>query len=185
MRVVFQIHQAAAAASACVYAFGIPGRTTCPQCTCARHPRIKTSKNPWSSTGAASDPHLQSSFGGVRCLRTMLGDWVLTTVCILPASISRQWLSMSHDRWKEASQVFSFPFPHLGRLGFCNAASRATDFLGIFADGPDCEKCALRFGAPTRSPKAAFARVFTIESLSLLQYEEDPHSCMAWRFGCF
>ncbi|CAE7741907.1 NEDD4L [Symbiodinium microadriaticum] len=29
----------------------------------------------------------------------------------------------------------------LNRLGFCNAASRATDFLGIFADGPDCEKC--------------------------------------------
>lgn len=27
------------------------------------------------------------------------------------------------------------------RLGFCNAASRATDFLGIFADGANCEKC--------------------------------------------
>ena len=26
------------------------------------------------------------------------------------------------------------------RLGFCNAASRATDFLGIFADGAGCEK---------------------------------------------
>lgn len=46
----------------------------------------------------------------------------------------------------------------LNRLGFCNAASRATDFLGIFADGANCEK------------------VFTIKSISLLQYEEDPQS---------
>ncbi|CAJ1414733.1 unnamed protein product [Effrenium voratum] len=45
----------------------------------------------------------------------------------------------------------------LNRLGFCNAASRATDFLGIFADGGD-------------------EKMFRIESLSLLQYEEDPQS---------
>ena len=74
------------------------------------------------------------------------------------------------------------PFSSHWRLGFCNAASRATDFLGILADGPDCEKWALhRFAAQSAVTESAFARVFTIESLSLLQYEEDPHS--TW-LGC-
>ncbi|CAE7027268.1 yki, partial [Symbiodinium sp. CCMP2456] len=91
--------------------------------------------------------------------------------------IHQDHLSAMHLCKTSSDKIFEKSL-ELNRLGFCNAASRATDFLGIFADGPDCEKWALhRFGAPTRSPKAAFARVFTIESLSLLQYEEAIACC--------
>eukprot|EP00439_Symbiodinium_sp_Y106_P045435 s5559_g5.t1 len=95
--------------------------------------------------------------------------------------IHQDHLSAMHLCKTSSDKIFEKSL-ELNRLGFCNAASRATDFLGIFADGPDCEKWALhRFAAQSAVTESAFARVFTIESLSLLQYEEDPHS--PW-LGC-
>ena len=53
-----------------------PRRTTCQQCTCARHPRTKSSKSLWSSTGAASDLRRQNSFGGFAVFELFWVDWV-------------------------------------------------------------------------------------------------------------
>ncbi|CAE7211713.1 yki [Symbiodinium pilosum] len=57
--------------------------------------------------------------------------------------IHQDHMSTMHLCKTSSEKVFEKTL-ELNRLGFCNAASRATDFLGIFADGSDCEKCAWR-----------------------------------------
>lgn len=87
----------------------------------------------------------------------------LEDVCFLEGELMKFVLQAHQDKTsclhicKETNDATFALDLELNRRGFCHPSTRSTNFLGIFIEGGiECEKS------------------FSIESISLLQYEEDP-----------